>query len=164
MIIVSKEKIFVNLIIVINKREMFVEFFEETLRNIHLPIVLYLHGNTGSRAAQHRIDLYKVLSRLNYQVIAFDYRGYSDSENTPPTEIGCVKDAIAVYKYILSLTDSPVFLWGHSMGTAVATHMLANLNNVDILGPRGVILESPFNNLRDEINEHPFAHVSTSDI
>lgn len=39
------------------------------------PIVLYLHGNSGSRAGSHRIELYKILQSLNYHVVTMDYRG-----------------------------------------------------------------------------------------
>ncbi len=39
------------------------------------PIVFYAHGNTGSRAREHRIELYKVLQKLNYHIVCFDYRG-----------------------------------------------------------------------------------------
>jgi abhydrolase domain-containing protein 12 len=49
-------------------------WFEQALSNGQ-PIVLYLHGNTGSRAREHRIELYKVLQKLNYHIICFDYRG-----------------------------------------------------------------------------------------
>ena len=51
------------------------DWFETSLSNGPAPIVLYLHGNTGSRAREHRIELYKVLQKLNYHVICFDYRG-----------------------------------------------------------------------------------------
>ena len=50
------------------------DWFEDSLSNGQ-PIILYLHGNTGSRAREHRIELYKVLQKLNYHVICFDYRG-----------------------------------------------------------------------------------------
>ena len=39
------------------------------------PIILYLHGITGSRINGHRLELYKKLQALDYHVIAFDYRG-----------------------------------------------------------------------------------------
>lgn len=38
------------------------------------PVIIYYHGNSGHRAAAHRIELYKVL-RKHFHVIAFDYRG-----------------------------------------------------------------------------------------
>lgn len=40
-----------------------------------LPIVVYLHGNSGSRASPHRVELYTILQELNYHVITADYRG-----------------------------------------------------------------------------------------
>lgn len=39
------------------------------------PIVLYLHGNSGSRATDHRVELYQLLQSFNYNVITLDYRG-----------------------------------------------------------------------------------------
>lgn len=36
-------------------------------------IFIYMHGNSGNRAAGHRIELYKIL-RKHYHVITFDYR------------------------------------------------------------------------------------------
>lgn len=135
------------------------EIFEEMIRTIPTSIVLYLHGNTASRGAPHRVDLYKVLRKLGYHVIAVDYRGYGDSEPISPTENGVVNDAIAAYRYISNLTKNPIFVWGHSLGTGVATHMLSVLNKNKIPGPKCVVLESPFNNIRDEIKEHPMSQL-----
>lgn len=72
-------------------------------------IIFYMHGNSGSRAASHRVELYNVLRAQGYHIIAFDYRGYGDSLPNSPTEAGLVNDAIAVYKYIQSVTKNPVF-------------------------------------------------------
>lgn len=38
-------------------------------------VFLYLHGSAGSRTSEHRTRIYKLLNKLNYHVIAFDYRG-----------------------------------------------------------------------------------------
>jgi len=51
-------------------------WFENSLSD-GLPIILYMHGNSASRAAPHRVELYDVLRSLNYHVIAFDYRSKS---------------------------------------------------------------------------------------
>lgn len=93
--------------------------FEEILRKTEDPIVLYLHGNTGSRANSHRVDLYKTLRKLGYHVIALDYRGFADSSDISPTEDGCVNDAFAMYRYIKNLAHTPVFIYGHSLGNAI---------------------------------------------
>ncbi|KAI8116891.1 hypothetical protein FF38_06700 [Lucilia cuprina] len=132
-------------------------FYERLLKMPDNNIVLYCHGNTASRGSGHRIDVYKLLRNLGYHVISFDYRGYGDSDDVSPTEEGVVRDALAVYYYIRNITTNPVFIWGHSLGTGVATNMLSKLNNLDEKGVRGVILEAPFTNIKDEIRMHPFA-------
>lgn len=90
--------------------------YEEILRKTKDPIVLYLHGNTGTRANGHRIELYKICQRLGIHVIAIDYRGFADSSDISPTEIGCVSDAFAIYRYINNITNNPIFIYGHSLG------------------------------------------------
>lgn len=133
------------------------EFYERMLHATGAKIVFYMHGNSGSRAASHRVELYKVLREQGYHVIAFDYRGYGDSLPNTPTETGLVNDAITVYKYITGVTKNPVIAWGHSLGTGVGCHTLAELKKLNIFGPRALVLESPFNNIRDEVREHPFS-------
>jgi abhydrolase domain-containing protein 12 len=38
------------------------------------PVIVYMHGNSGSRGSPHRVELYTLLRNMNYHVIAFDYR------------------------------------------------------------------------------------------
>jgi abhydrolase domain-containing protein 12 len=90
--------------------------FEELVRKSNAPVVLYFHGNTGSRANGHRIELYGTLRRLGYHIFAIDYRGFADSSEHSPTERGCVSDALAIYKYIKNLTRNPIYIYGHSLG------------------------------------------------
>ncbi|XP_046646061.1 lysophosphatidylserine lipase ABHD12-like [Daphnia pulicaria] len=119
------------------------------------PVVLYLHGNSGSRATGHRVELYKLLKSLNYHVISFDYRGFADSSNVVMSENGAVTDATRVYQYIRKFSGkSKVIVWGHSLGTAVGTKMVAQLCAVN-QPPDGLILESPFNNISDVFRNHP---------
>lgn len=49
------------------------------MRNSGRPIILYLHGNSGSRAGPHRKELYQILQELDSHVLCLDYRGYADS-------------------------------------------------------------------------------------
>lgn len=135
------------------------QYFEQMLQLDGSRIIFYFHGNCGSRAASHRIELYKVLRSMGYHVIAFDYRSYGDSSTTSPSESGLVHDAIAVYKYITNITKNPIIAWGHSLGSGVSAHTLAALERQQIPGPKMLILESPFNNIREEVSEHPFARL-----
>ena len=48
--------------------------FEQALKK-NYPIMLYLHGTAGTRAAWHRVQLYRRLADMNFHVFAFDYRG-----------------------------------------------------------------------------------------
>lgn len=134
--------------------------YESVLNNSKLPVFLYMHGNSGNRASSHRIELYQLLQSLDYHVIAFDYRGYGDSDGAELSEMGVVNDSKYVLQWLLKKVNNtaPVFVWGHSLGTGVSTHTLALLAT-EKMQPTGLILESPFNNIADELSEHPLAQI-----
>ncbi|CAB3995229.1 Hypothetical predicted protein [Paramuricea clavata] len=120
------------------------------------PVILYMHGNAYSRATQHRTSTYKVLSALGCHVIAHDYRGFGDSDGIP-TEQGLIDDSLTVFQWILANTNNgPVYLWGHSLGSAVAVAISKILTETDV-SVMGVILEAPLNNMRDAAFNHPLA-------
>lgn len=52
----------------------YTQWFEKSLGDSR-PVVLYLHGNAGTRAVPHRVELYDILRKMDYHIIAFDYRG-----------------------------------------------------------------------------------------
>jgi len=132
--------------------------YDESLSK-NFPIIVYLHGNSGSRANAHRLELYKIFQSMQYHVISFDYRGYADSSEVLMTEQGVVTDAKAVYLHVKKLAkSSPVFIWGHSLGTGVASATVSELCQSQ-QAPNALILESPFNNVRDEIRHHPFSFI-----
>ena len=85
-------------------------------------IFIYLHGNTGTRALSHRVELYRLLQREDYHVVTFDYRGFGDSTGGLPSESDAVRDSLAVYDWvctqlrICSKTRVPVYIWAHSLG------------------------------------------------
>ncbi|XP_050731190.1 lysophosphatidylserine lipase ABHD12-like [Eriocheir sinensis] len=125
----------------------------------HRPVILYLHGNTSSRATAHRIELYSVLRKMDYHVVAFDYRGYADSSPVQPNETGVVHDAKVVYRYVRERCgSSPLFVWGHSLGTGVSAHAVGDLC-LEGENPTALVLESPFNNIKDEVKFHPLSSI-----
>ncbi|CAK1594833.1 unnamed protein product [Parnassius mnemosyne] len=151
-------------------KEQLSAVMDNELANSKTPIILYLHGNSNSRAAAHRIRLYKFFQQMDFHTITFDYRGYGDSTNLYPNEAGVVEDSLLVYDWLNNILAKggkrpPVFVWGHSLGTGISSHLLGNLNELStqILEhssplplPNGLILEAPFNNIADEVANHPF--------
>jgi len=124
-------------------------------------VILYLHGNSANRAGAHRVELYKVLRNMDYHVICMDYRGYADSSQTLPNETGVVEDAKSVYEWVVARAGGDrdrVLVWGHSLGTGVAGHLVSLLSQEGI-SPTGLVLESPFNNIFDEVRNHPMCWV-----
>lgn len=128
------------------------KLFEDALRKLPGRIVLYMHGNSGHRGAGHRVELYQMLQKLDCHVIAFDY-----SSPVECSEFGLVNDALAMYSYIKGVTNSPVYVWGHSLGTGVATHFMSRLVAEGLPQPQALVLESPFSNIRDEVAKHPMS-------
>jgi len=132
--------------------------YELSLRK-GLPIILYLHGNAGNRASSHRVELYNILRNIDAHVIAFDYRGYGDSTSISPTEEGVVRDTKAVFRWLKQrMGSSPLFVWGHSLGTGIGTRAVSELCQ-EGNPPKGLVLEAPFSNMSDEILQHPFSKI-----
>lgn len=119
-------------------------------------VILYFHGNSGTRAGWHRVRLYKLFTRLNFHVITFDYRGYADSTSYP-TETGVCDDAYFMYRWLLSLNkDLSVHIWGHSMGSGVATKVSKRICD-EGLPLSSVMLEAPFNHIAEAALHFPLA-------
>ncbi|XP_070772500.1 lysophosphatidylserine lipase ABHD12 [Enoplosus armatus] len=129
-------------------------WYQNTLRD-GSPVFIYLHGNTGTRAATHRVGVAKVLSALGYHVLVPDYRGFGDSTGEP-TEAGLTTDALYLYNWVKARSEnSLVVIWGHSLGTGVATNTAVKLTEQGVVFD-GVILEGAFNSARQQIAVHPF--------
>ncbi|KAM0790934.1 hypothetical protein ACM66B_004240 [Microbotryomycetes sp. NB124-2] len=105
------------------------------------PTVLLLHANAGN--VGHRLPIAKVFwFNMRCNVFALSYRGYGLSEGTA-NEKGLKLDAQTALDYILShpeLEKTNIFLYGQSIGGAVAIHLASqNANRI-----RGLIVENTF--------------------
>ncbi|EFO17202.2 hypothetical protein LOAG_11300 [Loa loa] len=135
---------------VLNAREM-----ERLMATSDNPVIIYLHGNSFDRSQSSRCGLYNLLANMGFHVLALDYRGYGDS-NGSPSEHGLIEDAKEIFRYARSHSSSNnIYLWGHSMGTAIATAAAMQFSEKGS-PPAGLILESPFNNLNDAVTHHPY--------
>ncbi|XP_060896887.1 monoacylglycerol lipase ABHD12-like [Labrus mixtus] len=120
------------------------------------PVFIYLHGNTGTRAAPHRVGVAKMLSALNYHVLVPEYRGFGDSTGEP-VEADLTTDALYFYNWVKARSGkSLVVIWGHSLGTGVTTNTAAKLTEQGVVVD-GVILEGAFSMAQQQIRDHPFA-------
>ncbi|KAJ8360297.1 hypothetical protein SKAU_G00168220 [Synaphobranchus kaupii] len=130
-------------------------WYQESLKD-GAPVIIYLHGNAGTRGVSHRVELMKVLTAAGFHVLAVDYRGFAESTGLP-SETGLTADAQYLYNWVKARSGrSLVCLWGHSLGTGVATNAALKVQeqgtNVD-----AVILEAPYTNIREEGANHPFS-------
>jgi abhydrolase domain-containing protein 12 len=119
-------------------------------------LILYLHGNSFNRSQGHRVGLYKHLIKQGFYVLAIDYRGFGDSSPVSLSEKTVVEDARAALGWISDkLGDKgKIVVWGHSLGSAISTHTVAEFD-METGGSStvsGVILESPFNNMSQQID------------
>lgn len=87
--------------------------------------LLICHGNAGNLSEAGRAQHYAGLTALGLGILAFDYRGYGESEGAPD-ERGVYLDAVAAYRYLRDTLGVPaerVVLFGHSLGSAVAVEL-----------------------------------------
>ena len=97
------------------------------------PVLLYLHGArwdvTGSAPRIRR------MGALGFSVLAIDYRGFGksreDSADDLPSEDRAYEDARAAWAWIASTQpDKRRYIFGHSLGSAIAVHLAAEAPDV----------------------------------
>ena len=100
--------------------------------------VLFCHGNGGN--ISYRLQTAIFLLQRGVNVMMFDYRGYGRSSGSP-TESNTYDDAKAAYDWLISeqsAQSADVFIFGRSLGGAVAVELATNV------GCGGLIVESSF--------------------
>ena len=118
------------------------------------PIVLYLHGNTGTRGTGHRVQFYKFLSGRGYHVVTFDYRGYGDSVCSP-SERGMMEDSLLAWRWVRHhAPHNHIYIWGHSLGSTAATYLAKELWKHGTQ-PKGIILDAPLTSMSEAVSNHP---------
>jgi fermentation-respiration switch protein FrsA (DUF1100 family) len=101
-------------------------------------VLVFAHGNGGN--ISHRLDKVKLLHELGLSVLAFDYRGYGESEGKPSEE-GTYRDMDAAVAFVTREKACPagkLLFYGESLGGAVAVEAASRQQ------PAGLILESTF--------------------
>ncbi|CAG9855888.1 unnamed protein product [Phyllotreta striolata] len=128
--------------------------YDELLLNSNYSVLIYFHGTGEDRADSKR--KYKVFSQF-FHVITFDYRGYGDSSKGNVSEENVIIDSIELYKWVQNRTKSAIYVSGHSLGASIATQTVAKMQNDSNISTKGLIIESGFTNLQDELYVHPIS-------
>ena len=117
------------------------------------PALLYLHGSrwnlTGS---SFRIAKWR---EMGFSVLAIDYRGFGQSSGELPSEANTYEDAALAWDWLKTkMPDAQRrYLYGHSLGGAVAIDLAAKLGPHDAAG---LITESTFTSVPDVVSASPY--------
>jgi pimeloyl-ACP methyl ester carboxylesterase len=117
--------------------------------------VLYLHGQTGNLA--DTVDSLAALHSLGINILAFDYRGYGQSQFAHPSEARWREDADWALQYLTATRHVPsgaIVLAGRDLGANLALEVAAAHPDL-----AGVVLESPLVSPVDAIFGDPRAHL-----
>ncbi|MBT8369049.1 MAG: lysophospholipase [Deltaproteobacteria bacterium] len=113
--------------------------------------LLYLHGSALNIGAN--ITHARRFHQMGFSVLLVSYRGYGKSDGTFPTEAQVYSDAQAAWAYLVEqkgIDPGAIFIYGHSLGGAVAIQLA--LNNP---AAGGLIVEATFTSIADMARRIP---------
>ena len=113
------------------------------------PWLLICHGNGGNISDAGRPQHYAGLRAAGLNLLAFDYRGYGESEGAP-SEAGLYADAESAYRFLrdsLGVPPERVVIFGHSLGSAVAVELAGRV------AAAGLILDGALTSVPDRARE-----------
>lgn len=106
--------------------------------------IIFFHGNMGALDTWGNVGV-DLNQRLNADVLVLDYPGFGKSEGDVPTsEIAMYESAEAAFDNFIASSDNntPVILFGRSLGSAVASHLAAKKK------VHALILETPYTSMK----------------
>jgi uncharacterized protein len=107
------------------------------------PLLLYLHGARWDvRSSSHRM---RRMHDLGFAVLGIDYRGFGRSTEALPSETLAQEDAQAAWAWLAAQRPRAArYVFGHSLGGAIAVHLAA-----DVTDEAGLIVEGSFTSIAD---------------
>jgi alpha-beta hydrolase superfamily lysophospholipase len=110
------------------------------------PVLLYLHGARydvrGSAPRMRRMH------ELGFSVLGIDYRGFGRSSKGLPSEEMATADARAAWQWLAQQhPKARRFIFGHSLGGAIAVQLAA-----DVRDEAGLIVEGSFTSIPDVVS------------
>ncbi len=139
------------------------------------PLLLYLHGARWDvRGSAHRM---RRMHELGFAVLGVDYRGFGQSTPGLPSESMALEDARAAWDWLAAQhPGSRRYLFGHSLGSAIAVRLASEVSAQDGVGVKlaalgndaialamgqasftglsGLIVEGSFTSIPDVISRH----------
>jgi uncharacterized protein len=107
------------------------------------PVLLYLHGARWN--VQGSSPRVRRMQELGFSVLAIDYRGFGKSTPGLPSEDMAYEDARAAWNWLAAkYPDRPRYIFGHSLGGAVAIDLAAKVDD-----EQGTIVEGTFTSIPD---------------
>ena len=133
-----------------DEKERIHAWFMPAVRNTGR-FLLYLHGSALNIGAN--INHAQRFRDMGLSVLLVSYRGYGESDGEFPAEAKMYADAEAAWEYLVtqrSVDPGNIFIYGHSLGGAVAIHLA-------VIHPDagGLIVESSFTSIVDMANLEP---------
>jgi alpha-beta hydrolase superfamily lysophospholipase len=110
------------------------------------PLLLYLHGARWDvRSSAHRM---RRMHELGFSVLGIDYRGFGQSTNALPSEDLADEDARAAWHWLAQQRPAARrYLFGHSLGAAIAVRLAAEVDD-----DAGLIVEGGFTSIPDVVS------------
>ncbi len=110
------------------------------------PVLLYLHGARydvrGSAPRMRR------LHEMGFAVLGVDYRGFGRSTAALPSEALAAEDARAAWDWLgRQHPQARRFIFGHSLGGAIAVHLASEVGD-----EAGLIVEGSFTSIPDVVS------------
>ncbi|XP_074595377.1 lysophosphatidylserine lipase ABHD12-like [Brevipalpus obovatus] len=126
------------------------------------PIIIFFHGANTSRGFTPYVQMYQIFSetKIDSHVIAFNYRGFADSQfdsKQYQSSVPTLESVLGDMRNILAWTASKVrdshriIVWCHSLSNLLICQALFQTN----IDPRLLFLQSAPNKMRDAFHEHP---------
>lgn len=85
------------------------------------PVIVHFHGNGYNIGGAYQGGFFDLFQNFNYNFVMWDYPAYGRSSGKP-SEASITSASLAVMAEVKKLfPNQKIFLWGYSLGSAVAT-------------------------------------------
>lgn len=122
-------------------------------RGADAPTVLYLHGSRWN--LHNSVFRFERWHQLGFNVLAIDYRGFGRSSERLPSEASATEDVRLAFEELKRREPDAArrFVYGHSLGGALAISLAARNAATPEDGLAGLIVESSFTRIADLVRE-----------